>query len=561
MPIIPRVPSVSPGALPGVRLSPAAPIEAFGGGIAAQRGAPDLSGALAASDRIANEQQRIRLEEKARADQIAVTDAGRQLSEYQTHALYDPEKGALNQLGKNAFGVPTTLRGEFGDVTNVIRNGLGNDDQKAAFDRMVANTWSVMNEQVQHHVAAQRQRYDNETTAGFVANKQNEALQAWNDPDAVDNAIAFQRAALLDHAKRNGIPDEAAQESIAKATSATRASVVEAMLNNDQDLTAAKYFQEHQADFVGNDLLQTGRQVEAGSLRGESQRRADAIAQTTTTLADGLKAVQSIDDPRLRDAVEERVRRHFADAVSDQRQRSDVARTQLGQLLEQNGGNVDRLKTRPEWLFDLDDTDRSALERRAELIRHPEMHQQSNLSVYTHLTNMAWLNDGTQQQFVNLNLGQYRDQLSYEDYKHFLNLQLSIRRGDFKAEESADRSQHRKDETAVIKAGETAQKKSAEAANLEKLSPGASKYLTPAPRVQVPQWMLDSAKHDPDYRDYLKRHGVAIDDPTTRTANDPGGNVNLAPPTPKVPGAPIQRPVQQSAPARPPIVNLTPIKP
>src|SRR5690242_15388566 len=128
MPIIPRVPSVSPGALPGVRINPAAPIEAFGGGVAAQRGAPDLSGAIGATDRIAAEQQRIRLQEKARADQIAVTDAGRQLSEYQTHALYNPETGALNQLGKNAFNVPTALRGEFDNVTNVIRNGLGNDD-------------------------------------------------------------------------------------------------------------------------------------------------------------------------------------------------------------------------------------------------------------------------------------------------------------------------------------------------------------------------------------------------------------------------------------------------
>jgi hypothetical protein len=164
---------------------------------------------------------------------------------------------------------------------------------------------------------------------------------------------------------------------------------------------------------------------------------------------------------------------------------------------------------------------------------------------------MAALSDATRQQFINLNLSEpkYRQLLSESDYKHFLNLQLSIRAGGLRAEAAGDRRLQQREETTIIKQAETSAKKSAAAAAAEKLAPGASKFLPPAPRVTVPQWMLDSAAHDPEYRDYLKMHGVPLTAPTDSAAGPPG-NIDLSAPAPKVPGAPIQK-----------FLNVTPLPP
>jgi hypothetical protein len=381
---------VSPGPLPRVRIPQGAPIEAFGGGIASQAGSPDLSGALGALDHIAAEQQRIRQEEKARADQVAVTDAIAQRSQHSTYLLHDPDKGALNQFGKNAFGLPEEVRGNYDAVNNVIRNSLANDDQKAAFDRYAANDWSNVNLQLQRHVAAQRQKYDSETSASLVTAKRQEALASFDDPFTVESSIDYQTAALRDHGKRNGLPDEMIAQQVSDAKSATRYGVMQQMFDTGNDLAAVKYFNDHKEDFTGAQLVNGEKQVAIGSLIGESQRHADAIVKTAPSLSDALKATEAIDDPRVRDATETRVRRHFADAAADERQDRDRAFMSLSTQLEQNHGNVDRLKTTKDWLA-LTPTEHDQLEHRAKLIKHPDEGPGDN-EAYLTLLNEAYFN-------------------------------------------------------------------------------------------------------------------------------------------------------------------------
>src|SRR5678815_698685 len=145
MPMIPRV-SLNP--LPNVRQNPNAPREAFGGGVAAET--PDLSGVANVASREGEARHQLRMEEIAKANQIATTHAYSQLITGTNDILHGPD-GVLNRQGQDAFTADQDAYDRYGEHVAKIRESLGTEDQRAIFDKMVINEWNSVDSQVQPH--------------------------------------------------------------------------------------------------------------------------------------------------------------------------------------------------------------------------------------------------------------------------------------------------------------------------------------------------------------------------------------------------------------------------
>ena len=546
MPIVPvrqsPVPEVAPQPLPGVQRLPYfshVPPGAFGGAEV-----PNIGGVVDAVQQVYQKQ-------KAEANEIAVNDADNQATALRDQVLYgtDQQPGILRQQGKNAIGSLDTSLQQWNDGIAQIHNSLSNPEQKLAFQARVAGYDHALHMQVQSHVAQQIQQTDADTTHAYVNNRINDAQASFANEAQSNQSLDMATAAIADLGRRQGRDPEWIQEQTARTLSEGRLSVLQQLLTAPDsqgggDLRASAYLAKYQKDFVGSDLARANSWTEAGSVKGESLRQAQQILGNATTLSDAMKATDAITDPRIHDATAERIRQHFSDLAASERDARNDAFNRSSATIEQNGGNVDAIPVSDRVLMSPEQND--ALSRRAEQIRNPVVH--TDAATYAHLVNMAGLNTQTQRDFENLNLMQYQSKLSEADFKYLVRLQSELLRADDRHQTADQTRQMRTEERttltnakAVTKAQEASQRARALVDSMNAKNPGSGQslgqFLTPPPKLHVPQWMVDSARNDPDYMDYLKLHNVDVNSP----------NILVQPravqPAPKVPGAPISVPV------------------
>ena len=525
VPVRPPVQQVGTAPLPGVRQSPQAPPEAFG-----KPAGPDLSGLTSV---IAQMQAR----ETAHANQIAVNDADNQATALRDKVLYDPQNGVLTKHGKDAFAAPDQALGDWKQGIAQIQDGLGNDEQKLAFQNRVDFYDHSLHLEIQSHIQKERDIYDKQTTDGYVENRVADATRAFADEKLADANIEMAIAAKADYAKRRGAPLEWIKAESDQIRSGARLSILQQLLTAREadgggDLRASRYLAVHRADFQGRDLEEADRLTDAGSVLGESQRNADSILKVATTLDDALKQAAEIAEPKVRLATERLARQHFADMAASDRDARNAAFTRSS-IAIQKGATVDQLPITDRVLLSPDEY--LQLDHVAQRIRNPVVETQP--SYYTHWMNLAGISGQSQQEFLNHDFGKDRaaGKLSEQDFHHFTSLQLQLRHRDETADardERAAASQmtrlRRSEESQVFKQGKAALEADRISARTDSLFKGAPK--SPRPQVTVPRWMLDSAQTDPEYKDYLKLHGVNVDSAAAPV---------VKPPPPKAPGAPI----------------------
>jgi len=413
---MPRVPvyerQVTTQALPGVRLGAQTSPRTFGS---------DLGAGLSAAGEVA---QKLYLEEKRKADQIAVLDADRALVEYETASLYDPKSGALNRRGRDAFGLPDEVLGGFDQTAAEIEKRLTNDEQRLAFKRSAVNRRLDLNRTIQRHVAAEIKAYDNQATESYLANETGAAI-ASGDPDRIALGLERARAALVDHANRNGLPPEWLTQKLTAVATKVHGGTIERLLASGQDRAARAWYDAHKGELAGEDLVRIEKALEVGTLRGESQRRADAILLKHRDLEGAVAAARKVSDPQVRDETERRVKDYFATAKAAEAERRNDAFRRAHQVLEQAGGNLDAVP--PAHLAPLDPNQRHALETRSRQIREG-VEPVTDYARYYGLLQLAG-NDATRSRFIKTDLLQYRHELDHGKFAELARLQANLRSG------------------------------------------------------------------------------------------------------------------------------------
>lgn len=416
MPTVPRLEQrVGLANVPNLNVNTDAPAAAFGSG---QKAVFDAA---------------IGIAEKAKkdADQLAIMEADRKLSEAETNLLYDQQNGIFNKKGADAFGLPEFVNTEYSKQAKAIEDSLATNEQKAAFRERASGRYQDVNRQVMRHVGEEVKRYDDDKTQAYITTETNAAIKAYHDPEIVARSIMNQKTAIAAYGDRHGLPAELIKQKIEAAESSVHKNVIGRMLTNGDDISAQNYLNNNRDFITGADIEQVEKEVEGGSIRGESQRIANSLISKGVGMSQAIAEVKAMDikNPKLYDAAIDRVKMEYS--IKDAAKRYDTEQTQIS-LMNQidKGMSFDQVMNNPAW-SKFDDNSRKSLISYAKQKAEGKPIQTDWQSYYD-LRTLAE-NPKTREKFLETNILEYRNSLSDSEFKEMVKLQTGLRKGDSKA--------------------------------------------------------------------------------------------------------------------------------
>lgn len=429
------------GAMPNVRKTAAATFASEGGEAELARGRAEAAKAGAEATRQqakanffgevtrvgADLFAKVREQERQAANQTALIAADNQLAEWQNKYLYDPQSGALNRKGKDAMPLPEETKDAFNEVADQVEAGLTNDDQRMAFARLRSQTWQGLDLQVRRHTFTEMNEYRNGELKNFISNTVNKAQHVADDPKMVQVELEKGVSAIRTMGPSLGMGQEAIDAQVRAVQSQVHENVIGQLLADGKDKAAQAYFDAASGQIDGEKLDAVKRALEEGTLRGESQRKADDIIRQGGSLTEQLEKAKDL-DPKVRDQVEQRLEHNAAiEAHAKQVREEDTLRGAYN--LVDKSKSIDAIP--PQVWTSLDGSQRSALRSYAHALAKGEPITTDDPTFYALMTQAG--EDPTT--FLKQNLLNYRAKLSDSDFQQLAGLQLSLRNGDRKAAE------------------------------------------------------------------------------------------------------------------------------
>lgn len=305
MPQVPSYdgPQINYQGAPGVRVSTDAPLEAFGGG--ATQAAVGQAGVG-----LGNEITKIGDQEQQKANDSVAIDAYAKTMAYKQNLLYDPNDGALNKRGKDAFGITQDYGSQFDKFADDVSKSM-TPDQLEAYQKIRVQQKDDLTGTLEKHTFTEAQNYQDEVTKSGISANRDEAVLNYQDTDKVNQAIDMQKNLVLHNAQMKGLGTDSdmVKQQLEAVTSDTNQAVINRMLSNQQDMAAKAYYDSKKdipGQFSGADKATLEKTLEEGSLRGESQRFVDQMESQKLSPDQAMEKIKTIDDPQLRDKVNER---------------------------------------------------------------------------------------------------------------------------------------------------------------------------------------------------------------------------------------------------------------
>ena len=266
MPTVPRIdaPQVSPGGPSNARFD--APQSQ---NYASRQGAQMGQAMEAAS----SEASRIAADMQAQANQLRFDDAINQVKEEQLRLTYDKDAGYSSLKGINALQRPDgkPLKAEYGDLLKKrigeIGASLGNDAQKAAFDKASANILTGFVGQVDAHESSEFKTYGLSVSEGVQATAKRDIALNWSKPEAIDAAVERIRAEAYRQGQLLGKSAEWQEAAARKMTSDGHKVAVLSALENNNPAYADTYLKKYAGQMEADDIM---------TVRGHITKQMDA---------------------------------------------------------------------------------------------------------------------------------------------------------------------------------------------------------------------------------------------------------------------------------------------
>lgn len=370
------------------------------------------------------------------ADQLAIMEADKKLTQLETSLLYDKQNGALNRRGKDAFGLPDEVGQSYSKSAKEIEDSLSNPNQKFAFQRMAQDRGLSIDRTIQKHVGAEIKNYDDQETSAYVKTQMDLAVTAYQDPDKINQAIESQKVAIAAHAQRNGMPPEWIKLKTEEAQSQTHAAVIDRMLANGDDRSAKSYFDANKDFIDGKQAAALEKDLHISSIAGESQRISDKIYASGLSMTESISEAKKVDDPKLRDATIERIKDNFNLKKVAERDAAEKTSLNFTNMVDKGMSINDIMKKSPRQWAALPEGERSSLKRYYEHASSGKAIE-TDFQQYYDLKTLASSKE-TQDSFLETNLMQYRDKLGNSELKELMTLQAGIRNGDDKSKKQLD---------------------------------------------------------------------------------------------------------------------------
>lgn len=266
MPTVPRIdaPQVSPGGPSNARFdAPQAQ------NYAARQGV-QMGQAMEAA---AGEASRIAADIQTQANQLRFDDAINQVKEEQLRLTYDKDAGYSNLKGINALQRPDgkPLKAEYGDLLKKrigeIGASLGNDAQKAAFDKASANILTGFVGQVDSHESSEFKAYGLSVSEGVQATAKRDIALNWSKPEAIDAAVERIRAEAYRQGQLLGKSAEWQEAAARKMASDGHKLAVLSALENNNPAYADTYLKKYAGQMEADDIM---------TVRGHITKQMDA---------------------------------------------------------------------------------------------------------------------------------------------------------------------------------------------------------------------------------------------------------------------------------------------
>jgi hypothetical protein len=427
MPTVPTLNRpVQDAALPNARVKDLTSVETFGGG-------ERVAAGFRASTQLAQQGAEIIENEAKRADQIQLTQAYADAMKAKNDLMYNPKSGAVTRKGRDSFGAMEEYLPQFDQRMQEIEDRLGNDRQKGLFAEIKTKQKVDFDGDLQRHIFKESQEYDAETLKYGLDAAREDALLNYQTPGKVGESIFAQKALVMNHAKNNGRSPEWTEMTLKKIESDTHKDVMERMLANGEDMKASIYFQTVKESLTGDTATALEKSLEEGSLRGNSQRIVDGLVQKHGSLTSAMREVRQIEDPKLRDYTQDRLKSEFSLREAEKKNYIENLERGAYDIVDKTG---DLRQIPPSQWSQFDGGTRAALKRYAEEKRGGGSIK-TDMETYYNLKELAG-DPATRKEFENLNLMKFKDKLSDADMKSFISAQTGSKSGDGKAKKELD---------------------------------------------------------------------------------------------------------------------------
>lgn len=241
------------------------------------------------------------------ANQLRVDDGMNQAKAEALRLTYDKSDGYSNIKGVNALERPDgkPLADEYADRLNQkvdqIRQGLGSDAQRRAFDMNVNGLMTQFKGSIQQHEGAEFKDYAASVRKGTIANRQQEITLNYSNPVAVNEAVNSIKAASYDLAVNQLGKSAEEGEAFSRAqTSDAHKRAIMAALEDGNVTYADAYFNKYSKDnqMDAEDILAVKGTL---NTQVDATLAAGAVAKTTQKY---LPAFKPNDMDRLTNIVQ-----------------------------------------------------------------------------------------------------------------------------------------------------------------------------------------------------------------------------------------------------------------
>lgn len=368
----------------------------------------------------------IRRNERRRAMEVRTLDWQNRIDQFELNRIYDPEKGALNLRGKDAFELPEDVDREYTALIGELGKGLKDPDEIAALQKLAQQRGGNIAMTVRRHVAGEIRTYENAQSTATMNGAKSLAIANAMDPTRVGDELHRGVTEIRRVGARNGMSPEAVNSAIADYQSDVHLGVIDNLLANDQEVAAEIYFGEAKAagQIAGDKLDEVTKAIEEGSIRKGAQQKVDEILAAGGTLTEQRNQAKSITNPKLRDEVERRLEHERT--VRDREEKETLETNMRGayDVLDKTG-DINQLTKTPAWRT-FDGGTRSAMRHYAEQ-KARGAPIQTDWNVYYSLMQQAADDPNG---FANdTNLLEDRDKLDDGEFTRLVELQRQIKTG------------------------------------------------------------------------------------------------------------------------------------
>lgn len=353
---------------------------------------------------------------KKNADDVALLNADKQMADFENNFMYG-ENGAIQKSGNDAFGLKINLDDEFKKKYDDIYGSLSGNDQKMAFERRAQIRKQSLDTSVMRHVSHEIDKFQDQSTKDFIAVEQEAAYKNIHNPERVAMSFDLQKQEILKFADRKGLSPESTKMILDDTVGRTHSGIIAKLIQNGQDIEAENYYRNVRDEIPEKYNEQIAKDLEVGITKGFAQRFADNLMSRGVSETEAYKATESIDDPKKREAAENRLAKQFAMKERAKRDYQDNMFQQAVKKFDATGVEDPILIAR------LDAQGRSAFDSYRD--RNP---LRDDTASYYKLYNMA-LNPESREKFVNYNLLYEKGNLNNQHFNDLMKMQQDIKSG------------------------------------------------------------------------------------------------------------------------------------